>query len=132
MRTAEGGETDGTTPTCVRSPSNKNRGIRRLPQSLLPAQPPSPCLPIILNKDRPHPHPSVQGPLVQEWAQQTSRWLDTLDPVTEDTLNTWNQFITQFEASFDNTQKVQKARNQLDRLTMKWSEVDQYTMDFKN
>ena len=59
------------------------------------------------------------------------RWLDTLDPVTEDVLDTWNQFITQFEASFDDTQKVQKARNQLDRLVMKWPEVDQYTMDFE-
>ncbi len=74
----------------------------------------------------------IQGPLVQEWAQQTGRWLDTLDPVTEDTLDTWNQFITQFEVSFDDTQKVQKARNQLDRLTMKWPEVNQYTMDFEN
>ena len=54
-----------------------------------------------------------------------------MDPVTEDTLDTWNQFITQFETSFDDTQKVQKARNQLDRLTMKWPKVDQYTMDFE-
>ena len=73
----------------------------------------------------------IQGPLVQEWARQTGRWLDGMDPVTEDTLDTWNQFITQFEASFDDTQKVQKAQNQLDRLTMKWPEVDQYTMDFE-
>ena len=73
----------------------------------------------------------IQGPLVQEWARQTGRWLDGMDPVTEDTLDTWNQFITQFETSFDDTQKVQKARNQLDRLTMKWPEVDQYTMDFE-
>ena len=49
----------------------------------------------------------------------------------EDTLDTWNQFITQFKASFDDTQKVQKARNQLDRLVMKWPQVDQYTMDFE-
>ena len=53
----------------------------------------------------------IQGPLVQEWARQTGRWLDGMDPVTEDTLDTWNQFITQFETSFDDTQKVQKARN---------------------
>ena len=73
----------------------------------------------------------IQGPLVQEWARQTGRWLDGMDPVTEDILDTWNQFITQFETSFNDTQKVQKARNQLDRLTMKWPEVDQYTMDFE-
>ena len=54
-----------------------------------------------------------------------------MDPVTEDTLDTWNQFITQFESSFDDIQKVQKARNQLDRLIMKWPKVDQYTMDFE-
>ena len=46
-------------------------------------------------------------------------------------LDTWNQFITQFETSFDDTQKVQKARNQLDRLNMKWPEVDQYTMGLR-
>ena len=73
----------------------------------------------------------VQGPVVQEWARQMGRWLDTLNPATEDVLDTWNQFIVQFETSFDDTQKVQKARSQLDRLAMKWPEVDQYTMDFE-
>ena len=73
----------------------------------------------------------IQGPLVQEWARQMGRWLDTLNPATEDELDTWNQFIVQFETSFDDTQKVQNARSQLDRLAMKWPEVDQYTMDFE-
>ena len=73
----------------------------------------------------------IQGPSVQEWARQMGRWLDTLNPATDDELDTWNQFIVQFETSFDDTQKVQKARSQLDRLTMKWPEVDQYTMDFE-
>ena len=59
------------------------------------------------------------------------KWLDTLNPATEDELDTWNQFIVQFETSFNDTQRVQKARSQLDRLAMRWPEVDQYTMDFE-
>ena len=64
----------------------------------------------------------IQGPLVQEWARQTGRWLDMMDPVTDDTLDTWNQLLTQFEASFDNTQKLSKRHgtNRMCRLVMKW------------
>ena len=45
--------------------------------------------------------------------------------------DTWLQFILQFEAAFDDIQKVQNARNALDCLTMKLPEIDQYTMDFE-
>ena len=34
-------------------------------------------------------------------------------------------------ASFTDTQKDQRARNQLENLKMKWPEIDQYMMDFE-
>ena len=73
----------------------------------------------------------IQGPLVQEWMRTIGDWLDNQDPLQEDKRNMWNQFIHQFMASFTNTQKDQRARNQLENLRMKWPEIDQYTMDFE-
>ena len=49
----------------------------------------------------------------------------------DDVLDTWRQFAQQFIATFTDTQKDQRARNQLESLKMKWPEVDQYTMDFE-
>jgi hypothetical protein len=49
----------------------------------------------------------------------------------DDILDTWDQFIAQFEAAFTDTQRDQRARSQLDSLRLKWPEIDQYTMNFK-
>ena len=73
----------------------------------------------------------IQGPLVQEWTRTLGDWLDDRDPLREDEKNTWDQFTHQFMASFTDTQKDQRARNQLENLKMKWPEIDQYTMDFE-
>jgi Retrotransposon gag protein len=73
----------------------------------------------------------IQGPLVQEWTRHLGDWFDTLDPVADDRRDTWNQFIAQFEATFVDTQRDQRARSQLDTHRPKWPEIDQYTMDFE-
>ena len=49
----------------------------------------------------------------------------------DDKLDMWRQFAQQFISTFTDTQKDQRARNQLESLKMKWPKVDQYTMDFK-
>ena len=49
----------------------------------------------------------------------------------DDEPDTWRQFAQQFITTFTDTQKDQRARNQLESLKMKWPEVDQYTMDFE-
>ena len=72
----------------------------------------------------------IQGPLVEEWARNHTDWLERLTPL-DDKLDTWRQFAQQFITTFTDTQKDQRACNQLESLKMKWPEVDQYTMDFE-
>ena len=73
----------------------------------------------------------IQGPLVQEWTRTIGDWLNDRDPLREDKRKTWDQFTHQFMVSFTDTQKDQRARNQLENLRMKWPEINQYTMDFE-
>ena len=73
----------------------------------------------------------LQGPLVAEWARHTGNWLELQDPTMDDTQDTWNQFETQFLTAFADSQRDQRARNQLETLRMKWPLIDQYTMDFE-
>ena len=73
----------------------------------------------------------LQGPLVTEWARHTRNWLDMQDLAMDDTQDTWNQFETQFLTTFADSQRDQRAQNQLEMLRMKWPLIDQYTMDFK-
>ena len=73
----------------------------------------------------------LQGPLVAEWARHTGNWLELQDPTMDDTQDTWNQFETQFLTTFTDSQRDQRAQNQLETLRMKWPLIDQYTMDFE-
>jgi hypothetical protein len=56
-------------------------------------------------------------------------WLDTQHP-NDDDLDAWRQFVTQFNASFMDSQKDQQARNDRENLRMKWPLIDEYTMEF--
>jgi hypothetical protein len=73
----------------------------------------------------------IQGPLVAEWTRHTGDWLELQNPIADDVRDTWNQFETQFLTSFADSQRDQRARNQLETLRMKWPFIDQYTMDFE-
>ena len=72
----------------------------------------------------------IQGPLVEEWARTIGEWLDE-QPAQIDNRDTWNQFTAQFTTTFLDTQRDQRARNELEVLKMKWPHIDQYTMDFE-
>jgi hypothetical protein len=71
----------------------------------------------------------IQGPLVQEWTRNMGEWLDGQHP-NDDDLDAWRQFVTQFNASFMDSQKDQRARNDRENLRMKWPLIDEYTMEF--
>ena len=73
----------------------------------------------------------IQGLLVQEWTRQMGEWLDNQNAILDDRRDTWDQFMRQFLASFTDTQRDQRAWNQLEILRMKWPEIDQYIMDFE-
>ena len=58
----------------------------------------------------------LQGPLVAEWARHTGNWLEMQDPAVDNIQDTWNQFETQFLTAFADSQRDQRARNQLETL----------------
>jgi hypothetical protein len=72
----------------------------------------------------------IQGPLVQEWVRHPGDWLDRQDPLIDNIQGVWEQFEQQFLTTFTDTQRDQRARNQLESLKMKWPKINQYTMDF--
>jgi hypothetical protein len=71
----------------------------------------------------------VQGPLVQEWTRNMGEWLD-VQPDVDDDIHAWQQFVTQFHATFLDSQKDQRARNDRENLRMKWPLINEYTMEF--
>ena len=50
----------------------------------------------------------IQGPLVQEWARTMGEWLDKQDD-WDDNRDAWNQFVTQFNTNFMDSQRDQRA-----------------------
>ena len=72
----------------------------------------------------------IQGPLVQEWARTIGELLDQTNEVSDDR-DLWNQFLTQFNSTFVDSQEDQRARNQLETFKMMWPLIDQYTMEFE-
>jgi hypothetical protein len=48
-----------------------------------------------------------------KWAKMIGTWIDQLDPVTDNKLRVWNNFLTQFdERSLDTTHK-EEANNDI-------------------
>ena len=55
-----------------------------------------------------------------------------LDPVAQNIPYVWETFQTQFLDQFADSQRQQRARNDLAKLKMKYSEVDDYIAKFKS
>jgi len=70
----------------------------------------------------------LHGPNVAPWAREQGEWLD--DFQGPDDLDLWNQFLDQFRAYFQDTQKDQRAVTEIERLRMKWPDIDGYTSRF--
>ena len=73
----------------------------------------------------------IKGPKVNRWMQQQLKWLMTLQPA-DDNNNTYQQFIANFHACFMDSQKVQRARIELQTLKMTWPEIDEYISKFES
>jgi hypothetical protein len=70
----------------------------------------------------------IQGPSVAPWAIEQGDWLDGV--IGLDNIDLWNQFLDQFKAYFQDTQKQQRAAIEIERLQMKWPDIDEYTSKF--
>jgi hypothetical protein len=48
----------------------------------------------------------------------------------DDNQDTWDQFIDQFRAQYDDTSKGDRARQTIETIKMKGTDIDQYISDF--
>ena len=55
----------------------------------------------------------MDGPEVAEWTRTVGAWIDTLDPVAQNIPYVWETFQTQFLDQFADSQRQQRARNDL-------------------
>jgi Retrotransposon gag protein len=73
----------------------------------------------------------IQGPKVATWVRDMGAWIDSLDPVDDDIQFTWDTFVQEFMEHFTDSQDQQRARLDLNRCKMRFTEIDQYIADFE-
>jgi len=74
----------------------------------------------------------MKGPQVAGWTRDMGTWLDTLDPVLDNIPNVWDQFLYEFSQQFQDSQRENRARGEIERCTMKFPEIDNYIARFED
>ena len=74
----------------------------------------------------------MDGPDVAEWTRSVGAFIDTLNPQTQDYPAVWTTFCNQFLTQFADSQRQQKARNELEELKMKYPGIDDYISKFES
>jgi hypothetical protein len=70
----------------------------------------------------------ISGAQVRQWKERMRIWVR--NPMVDDNEDTWNQFIDVFKAQYADTQKGERARTNIESITMKNMDIDQYIADF--
>jgi hypothetical protein len=58
-------------------------------------------------------------------------WVEAFNPDTQNVPTIWNTFLLEFERQFQDTQRLNHARIELEKLVMKPEEIDQYIAKFE-
>jgi Retrotransposon gag protein len=74
----------------------------------------------------------MQGPDVELWVNSMGRMLKQLDPAIDNIPALWDQFLNEFQEHFTDTHKADKAQSELESLTMKFPEINQHIIRFKD
>jgi len=74
----------------------------------------------------------MKGPQVAGWTRDMGTWLDTLDPVLDNISDVWDQFLYEFSQQFQDSQRENRARGEIERCTMKFPEIDDYIARFED
>ena len=53
----------------------------------------------------------MQGPEVAGWVKDMGTMLDGLNPATDNIPDLWNQFLEEFKAQYQDSQRVEKAKD---------------------
>ena len=74
----------------------------------------------------------MKGPQVAGWTHDMGTWLDTLDPILDNIPNVWDQFLFEFSQQYQDSQKENRARGDIEHCTMKFPEINDYIARFED
>src|SRR5216683_947301 len=74
----------------------------------------------------------IKGPRVDQWVQNMTTWLRSLDPINDNVPRVWDYFTTTFKQQFNDSTRTQRSRQQLEKLRFKFPDIDQYIADFED
>jgi hypothetical protein len=73
----------------------------------------------------------IKGPEVAGWAYDMGNWVEAFNPDTQNVPTIWDTFLLEFGRQFQDTQRPNHARIELEKLVMKPGEIDQYIAKFE-
>jgi len=73
----------------------------------------------------------MQGEKVEGWASDIGEVLDDLNPATDNIPALWMVFLEEFQKQYLDTQSADRARAELENLTMKVPYIDEYISKFE-
>jgi len=73
----------------------------------------------------------MQGEKVAGWANDIGEVLDKLNPATDNIPALWDTFLAEFQEQYLDTQSADRARAELENLTMKVPYIDEYISKFE-
>jgi len=74
----------------------------------------------------------MKGPQVAGWTRDMGTWLDTLDPVLDNIPDVWDQFLYEFSQQYQDGQRENRARGEIECCTMRFPEIDNYIARFED
>jgi len=74
----------------------------------------------------------MQGEKVADWANDIGEALDELNPATDNIPALWTTFLEEFREQYLDTQAADRARTELETLTMKIPFIDEYISKFED
>lgn len=73
----------------------------------------------------------IQGEETNAWKRDMGNLLDGLDPVADNIPLLWDQFLNEFRTQFQDTQRENRARAQIENHRMRFPDIDQYISAFE-
>jgi len=73
----------------------------------------------------------IKGPEVAGWTRNMGEVLDALDLLVDNIPAVWDQFLYEFSAQFQDSQKEGRAWQKLENLQMKFPDIDGYISQFE-
>jgi len=73
----------------------------------------------------------IKGPDIAGWTRNMGEVLDALDPLVDNIPAVWDQFLYEFSAQFQDSQREGRARQKLENLRMKFPDIDGYISQFE-